>query len=72
VLLFRYVLQQLSEAQVLEIGATDPVRNVSITQFDRGKDKRWQLTRYNDVSHLEQTGAPITEHRGEVDVPPGR
>ena len=72
VLLFRYVLQQLSEAQVLEIGATDPVRNVSITQFDRGNDGRWQLIRYNDVSHLEQTGAPITEHRGEVDVPTDR
>jgi broad specificity phosphatase PhoE len=68
VLLFRYVLQQLSEAQALEIGATEPVRNVSITQFDRGNDGRWQLIRYNDVSHLEQAGAPITEHRGEVDV----
>jgi broad specificity phosphatase PhoE len=72
VLLFRYVLQQLSEAQVLEIGTTDPVRNVSITQFDRGTDGRWQLARYNDVSHLEQAGAPITEHRGEVDVPTNR
>jgi broad specificity phosphatase PhoE len=68
VLLFRYVLQQLSEAQVLQIGATEPVRNVSITQFNRGDDGRWQLTRYNDVSHLERTGAPITEHRGEVDA----
>jgi broad specificity phosphatase PhoE len=68
VLLFRYVCQQLSERELLEIGATDPVRNVSITQFARTDDARWELVRYNDVSHLEQAGAPITEHRGEVDV----
>jgi broad specificity phosphatase PhoE len=68
VLLFRYVCQQLSERELLEIGATDPVRNVSITQFARTDDGRWELVRYNDVSHLEEAGAPITEHRGEVDV----
>jgi hypothetical protein len=40
---------------------------MSRTQFER-TDGGWQLLRYNDVTHLEQAGAPITEHRGEVDV----
>ena len=65
--LFRYVCERLNEQQVLQIGASDPVKNVSLTQFER-TDGGWQLLRYNDVTHLERAGAPITEHRGEVDV----
>jgi broad specificity phosphatase PhoE len=68
VLLFRYICEHLNEQQVLEIGANDPVRNVSLTQLARTADGSWQLLRYNDVTHLEQAGAPITEHRGEVDA----
>ena len=67
VLLFRYVCEQLSEQDVLEIGANDPVKNVSLTQLGRAEDG-WRLLRYNDVTHLEESGAPITEHRGEVDA----
>lgn len=67
VLLFRYVCERLSEQDVLEIGANDPVKNVSLTQLGRA-DGGWGLLRYNDVTHLEQSGAPITEHRGEVDA----
>jgi broad specificity phosphatase PhoE len=67
VLLFRYVCERLSERQVLEIGANDPVKNVSLTQLERS-DGGWRLLRYNDVTHVERAGAPITEHRGEVDA----
>ena len=67
VLLFRYVFERLNEQQVLQIGASDPVKNVSLTRFARGNGG-WRLLRYNDVTHLEQAGAPITEHRGEVDA----
>ena len=67
VLLFRYVCERLNERQVLEIGANDPVKNVSLTQLERS-DGGWRLLRYNDVAHVEQAGAPITEHRGEVDA----
>ena len=28
----------------------------------------WQLDRYNDVSHLVATGAPVTAHPGEPDA----
>src|SRR5215204_6171733 len=33
--LFRYVCERLNEQQVLQIGASDPVKNVSLTQFKR-------------------------------------
>jgi broad specificity phosphatase PhoE len=68
VLLFRFVCEQLSEEQVLQIGATTPVRNVSITQLVHTSEAAWQLVRFNDVSHLEGQSVPVTEHGGEPDV----
>ena len=55
VLLFRYVCERLNERQVLEIGANDPVKNVSLTQLERS-DGGWRLLRYNDVTHVERAG----------------
>jgi broad specificity phosphatase PhoE len=72
VLLIRYVCEHLNEAQVLEISATTPVRNVSLTQLARNADGAWELLRFNDVDHLEQSGAPVTSHGGESDGRPRR
>ena len=72
VLLFRFVCEQLSEEQVLQIGATTPVRNVSITQLALTEGGVWQLVRFNDVSHLEQQAVPVTEHGGEPGAPARR
>ncbi|MCC6496952.1 MAG: histidine phosphatase family protein [Propionibacteriaceae bacterium] len=68
VMLFRYLCEGLDEHTILEIGATDPVRNVSLTVLRRQPGGPWQLVRYNDVSHLVATGAPVTAHPGEPDV----
>ena len=70
VLTFRYVCEGLSERQILDIGAETPVLNVSITHLDRGADGRWQVRVFNDVSHLEESPAPVTEHPGEGYVHP--
>ncbi len=70
VLTFRYVCEGLSESQILDIGAQTPVKNVSITQLERGADGRWQLRRFNDVDHLEESDAPVTQHSGEGNVHP--
>ena len=70
VLTFRYVCEGLSEREVLDIGAQTPVRNVSITHLERGPDGRWELRRFNDVDHLEDTDVPITNHPGDSRVHP--
>ncbi|WP_375423490.1 histidine phosphatase family protein [uncultured Friedmanniella sp.] len=67
VLTFRYVCEGLTESQVLEIGNTTPVKNVSITRLQRGPDG-WQLLTFNDVAHLEQSEAPVTQHAGDTDA----
>ncbi|WP_375433049.1 histidine phosphatase family protein [uncultured Friedmanniella sp.] len=69
VLTFRYVCEGLTEAQVLDIGATTPVKNVSITRLGRDDDGGWVLRGYNDVTHLEQSEAAVTEHPGDADAP---
>ena len=69
VLTFRYVCEGLTEAEVLEIGSRTPVKNVSVTRLGRDPDGRWQLRTFNDVSHLEESDAPVTRHPGDVDAP---
>ncbi len=66
VLMFRYICERLSEQQVLEISASTPVKNVSVTRLLRDPGgKGWTLGSFNDVSHLETEDAPVTEHPGE-------
>jgi broad specificity phosphatase PhoE len=71
VLMVRYVCEGMSEAELLDIGAQTPVKNVSLTQLARrGGTGAWELLRYNDVNHLEQYGAPVTHHGGDPNVHP--
>jgi len=71
ILMFRYILERLSEADVLQIDRECEVANCSLTSYEReGSDRQvsLQLTRFNDVSPLSVQGAPVTE---EPDVPVG-
>lgn len=66
VLALRYICEGMAEAQVLTEGATNPVKNVSLTRLLRQPDGiGWQLLVYNDVSHLEVENAPMTQHAGD-------
>jgi broad specificity phosphatase PhoE len=71
VLTFRYICEALSEQQMLEIGATTPVKNVSVTRLVRNADLTWTLAGFNDVTHLEQQDVSVTRHPGERQAPPG-
>jgi 2,3-bisphosphoglycerate-dependent phosphoglycerate mutase len=64
VLCFRYLLERLTEQQILEIDRVDDVANCSVTryEFDPGQGKRGKLLlrEYNTVVPLLEEGAPIT------------
>lgn len=63
VLIIRFVCEQLTERQLLDIGANTPVANASVTRLIRtGRYEPWVLERFNDVGHLRDEGAPVTEH----------
>jgi broad specificity phosphatase PhoE len=70
VLTIRYVCEHLTEDDILDIGAETPVLNVSITQLTREADQVWELRRFNDVSHLEDSEVPVTRHGSDANVQP--
>jgi len=64
VLCFRYLLERLTEQQILEIDRMNEVANCSVTRyaFDPGQGKRGKLLLrdYNTVVPLLEEGAPVT------------
>ena len=72
VLCLRYLLESMTEDQILAIDAEGDVTNCGVTEyaFDprQGRDGRLVLRRYNFVAPLQQHGAPVT---AEADLPAG-
>jgi broad specificity phosphatase PhoE len=72
VLCLRYLLENMSEEQILAIDAKGDVANCGVTEyrFDprQGRDGAMVLQSYNFVVPLLQEGAPVT---AEPDVPVG-
>ena len=64
VLCFRYLLENLSEEQLLAIDRKGDVANCAVTEYrfdpTAGTDGALVLERYNFVAPLEEAGAPIT------------
>jgi 2,3-bisphosphoglycerate-dependent phosphoglycerate mutase len=68
ILMFRYVLEHLTEREVLGIGAEVALLNCSVTSYVLDPDSPWgmRLEKYNTAIALEEDDAPITR---EPDVP---
>jgi hypothetical protein len=70
VLMFRYVLEHLTEREILEIGHRERLVNCSVTCFvyDRriGPAGGMRLQAFNEPVALEEAGEPITR---EPDAP---
>ncbi|MBP2295485.1 histidine phosphatase family protein [Azospirillum rugosum] len=64
VLCLRYLLEGLTEEQILAIDREGDVANCAVTEYgfdpDRGDSGRMRLHRYNFVAPLTQAGAPVT------------
>lgn len=71
ILLFRYILEGLTEPEVLDIAATSTVLNASLTRFVRPDGTGpWILESFNMADHLVSEGVPVTEHAGDANVHP--
>lgn len=72
VLCLRYILENLSEAEILAIDRAGDVANCSITQYDfdpqGGKDGGLKLVRYNVTAPLEAGGMTRVTHAPDAMV----
>src|SRR5215212_6610683 len=70
VLCLRYLIEQMTEQQILAVDAEAEVANCSVTEYRldeaAGKHGALVLLRYNFVAPLERAGAPVTS---EPDAP---
>jgi broad specificity phosphatase PhoE len=66
----RYVLERLTEAEVLELDAGPPIANCALTRYVRAATGTLRLEAFNDVRTVASLGAPVTEEppREEVEV----
>jgi 2,3-bisphosphoglycerate-dependent phosphoglycerate mutase len=63
VLCLRYLLEGMTEAQILAIDRASDVANCGVTEYSlagSGESDELQLRRYNFVAPLEEAGAPVT------------
>ena len=64
VLCMRYILEHMTEEQILAIDRETEVANCSVTRYDndtsRIKHGKLELTEFNFVAPLENEGAPVT------------
>ena len=64
VLCFRYLLERMTEAEILAIDREDEVANCSVTHYEfdpsLGKQGKLALREYNFVAPLIEEGAPVT------------
>jgi glucosyl-3-phosphoglycerate phosphatase len=71
VLLFRYVLEGMSEHELLDLAASTSVLNASVTRYVRPDGVGpWTLESFNVTEHLTQQGVEVTEHAGDASVHP--
>jgi broad specificity phosphatase PhoE len=68
VLLVRYLLEHMSEQEVLALGRATEYANCGLTSYDLGADGELQLSAFNYTVPVEQQGEPVTE---ESDAPVG-
>jgi broad specificity phosphatase PhoE len=71
IMLFRYILEGLSERELLDIAAASTILNASVSRFVRaGGTGPWLLESFNMADHLLSGGVPVTEHAGDANVHP--
>ncbi|MBA2699356.1 MAG: histidine phosphatase family protein [Nocardioidaceae bacterium] len=62
IMVFRYVLEELTERDLLEIDKGTPLANCSLTRYTAAPgDEMMSLLLYNDVEHLSDESEEITE-----------
>lgn len=58
---FRYLIEEMDEAQILAIDRQGDVVNCGVTEYAAGGDGKLRLVRFNFAAPLEEEGVPVTD-----------
>jgi len=68
IMVFRYVLEGLTEQELMTVDKQEQVANASVTRYETGADGGLELVAFNVVEHLVDADEDVTE---EPDATPG-
>jgi broad specificity phosphatase PhoE len=69
IMVFRYVLEGLTEQQLLDVDSNDQVANASVTRYETGADGCLELAAFNVVEHLVDAAEDVTEEPDAAQQP---
>lgn len=69
IMVFRYVLEELTEQELLEVDREDQVANASLTRYERNDAGDLVLAEFNAVDHLVAADEHVTEEPDAVRQP---
>jgi broad specificity phosphatase PhoE len=61
IMIFRYVLEELTEQELLAVDKQEQVANASVTRYEAGADGELELVAFNEVDHLVAEAEAVTE-----------
>ena len=60
IMVFRYVLEELTEQELLAVDKAEQVANASLTRYERTEDGGFRLIAFNAVEHIEAEDEDVT------------
>ena len=60
IMVFRYVLEELTEQELLAVDREQQVANASLTRYERDPDGGFRLISFNQVEHIEAEDEDVT------------
>jgi broad specificity phosphatase PhoE len=61
IMVFRYVLEELTEQELLAVDKNEQVANAAVTRYETGVDGGLELVAFNVVEHLTAAAEDVTE-----------
>lgn len=61
IMVFRYVLEELTEQELLTVDKEEQVANASLTRYERDADGGFRLISFNEVEHLVAEAEDVTK-----------
>ena len=69
IMVFRYVLEELTEQELLAVDKEEQVANASLTRYERTDDGGFRLIAFNEVEHIVAEAEDVTKEPDAAQSP---